>query len=784
MLLILLNLIPLLCPNESRSDRDNGFSLFIHPAYAGEVSGNENQPNSPAPAYVSIRDDAGHILSLSQENSVETMSDLTFSFQNLTLPLGQAESGQEEDWIFAAQEIYDQGLSAPDPVIDGLYSLGVTEDTTISFSWFDRISRKSIPVPGIPERIHVIYIKEPSLKASGELSYDKKTEGSDTLYLSGSAPILTVSPAQDGYSYLAIGSSDQWKEYPITEDKTTFTFTEGYYELKLWTVDGRGLKYFTDLPISQFFYDATPPSPPILSFTAADNVITGDMGETITSDSLQINASSSDTGSGLSHYVFILNNNERLEGNSLRLNPDYKGQISVQSFDLAGNQSPITKIEGDIILDQNSPEFSQLELEEGQVRKNGTIPDPTLSFQVRDDLAGLSMLTAAIGSQIFYENDYMGSTEGQLVKIDIPYKLLTQTNNLVTLKCLDRAGNSRIFTFQITMQAPEKEKKKKRDKEDSDEDERNSDEEEADITPPVLSMAGFQNFQVSGQPITVLTGVYDNIAEGLSSLVTIERYDMGGNLLSAKKLGPGSIRLYEEGNYIVRLEAVDKAGNRSELVKYCTLDLSGPTIASFQNLNRKKLEFFSFLDNPSDLVEDYSYTTSSLYLNGMEYDGHQIDSPGRYVLKLTAVDEVGHASEERAEFLIVDPELASREGKPEEVDKDKDGDKKQDPETLNGKENDNSLISENEKPSITQKISPSSNKTPVPISKNGTGQKLNGGSVSENKKIRKVNISRQAYESIQKFSQIISPSFIMEKEKENWFERVFWRAIQKAVSLL
>ena len=115
---------------------------------------------------------------------------------------------------------------------------------------------------------------------------------------------------------------------------------------------------------------------------------------------------------------------------------------------------------------------------------------------------------------------------------------------------------------------------------------------------------------------------------------------------------PGSFTVSEEGNYKVTLHGEDRSGNVSEKNGYFTIDKTGPGLMDLSSLDKKTFTSVSFTDDPRNSIRDYSFVTSSLTLSGKNYDGSKVTKPGRYILKMSAVDEAGHRSEEKAEFII------------------------------------------------------------------------------------------------------------------------------------
>ena len=169
---------------------------------------------------------------------------------------------------------------------------------------------------------------------------------------------------------------------------------------------------------------------------------------------------------------------------------------------------------------------------------------------------------------------------------------------------------------------------------------------------PEIGIKGFENFKVYEGNVTIFTYASDFDLNLKKTVMKIERRGMEGEVLQEMNTSPGKITVREEGDYKITLHGEDYSGHVSEQTGYFTIDKSGPVLMDFSALDNKTFTSISFTDDPRNLIRDYSFVTSSLTLNGKKYDGRKITKPGRYILKMSAVDEVGHRSEERAEFVV------------------------------------------------------------------------------------------------------------------------------------
>ncbi|MCR5000850.1 MAG: hypothetical protein K6A71_03545 [Lachnospiraceae bacterium] len=114
-----------------------------------------------------------------------------------------------------------------------------------------------------------------------------------------------------------------------------------------------------------------------------------------------------------------------------------------------------------------------------------------------------------------------------------------------------------------------------------------------------------------------------------------------------------TISISEEGAYELNVTAADLAGNTAGKSIKFTLDMTGPEIEYIENLDKKYIKSFRLPDNFSEYIKDKNGVNYKTYINSMNYDeGSEIDEDGKYVLKVSAVDEAGNQAEKSVEFIV------------------------------------------------------------------------------------------------------------------------------------
>ncbi|MCR4590132.1 MAG: cadherin repeat domain-containing protein [Lachnospiraceae bacterium] len=560
-------------------------------------------------------------------------SDVVFEFVNLNEPADEDDRGR--DWLFCEKDTVD-GRDIYTPVKDNRYSPDITGDTEISFVWIDRISGETKEEKSLPRSFRIKYINPDGLSCVSEFSHEGASSG---YRLNGSKPALSIDPPEAEYTFLSVLKNDEEEVYELTGGHNVFTFEEGEYELKLWSEDGWGVRRYHDLECESFQYDASSPAMGGIRLRPSDRNAYTKYGKVYTSKSLLIIPEASDSLSGIDHYVFhTFNNTDKSEyeayGDELQLDPGFTGIISVYAVDRAGNTSE-QKVSPEIIIDNTDPVLNTKEIEAMKGKKDGI----KILLTAEDNMSGLKELTLFLNGEELCENSLSGEKSAGLEK-NLETGDLKEGRNNLKLRILDMTGNESVYDFSI-----EKEDERGKDEEGDE-----PVQEESGDEAPEMYLKGFKNFQKTEKDVRIEAGLSNNFPD--EGHIYIERHGLDGELLESYEAEPGLISVSDEGNYAVHYE-IENGGSVYERSGYFTIDRSSPMIRSLKEIDRKSFNSFSLSDDPLGSVEDLTYVNAHMTLSGREYDGRKISEPGKYILKITATDELGHRAEESAEFLIV-----------------------------------------------------------------------------------------------------------------------------------
>lgn len=180
-----------------------------------------------------------------------------------------------------------------------------------------------------------------------------------------------------------------------------------------------------------------------------------------------------------------------------------------------------------------------------------------------------------------------------------------------------------------------------------------------DMSPPVLSITGADDYEISPCDLTMTLNVREeNACQNVKALVEWEspQGEKQKKILTDGAWNANSVVVEEvtqEGIYKFIFTASDKAGNTSQISKQIMVDKTCPVITGISDFQGKWLKEFCMDHKASQYVEDFTTYSCQMMLDGRLYiPGQRILREGRHILKLTAVDAAGNESTESAMFMI------------------------------------------------------------------------------------------------------------------------------------
>lgn len=182
-----------------------------------------------------------------------------------------------------------------------------------------------------------------------------------------------------------------------------------------------------------------------------------------------------------------------------------------------------------------------------------------------------------------------------------------------------------------------------------------------DKTAPQVSIEGFTDHLVTGSSVTAKLSASDDYYQGLETEVRIIKEDVEGNR-QERSLDMGSVaaggaetetEFAEDGKYTIYLSATDRAGNTAGVEKSFIIDTQPPVIRFMEEYDGKYFISFSLKHSIEEMLLDFTLSDYKMTLNGLYYDGAgEVTEEGKYLLEITAQDEVGHETHAKAEFIV------------------------------------------------------------------------------------------------------------------------------------
>ncbi len=489
----------------------------------------------------------------------------------------------------------DGGMTLP--VTDGEYVMSPEGTEDIRFVMF-YISREGILKP-LSSEPYVVEFRD-KVTAAPRVSLNEGNEESD--------PCLTVSPRAWVDTFVRVKSDTETALYHITDQNTKISFPEeGAYQLRVYTMDGKGNKTYAKDLAQEVIKDSTPPE--ISEVTLDGKKVDG---KALYSGDIVLRVQARDELSGVKSVFIEAGKGQVYEATELKIKAPFQGKISIWAEDQCGNISSKVTFDEVITADHEGPDI--------RIGNDGVQEDQLiLSIRAEDELSGVKKMTIRINEEEVYRGDETEKTIG------VDLKKLILGENRITVTAEDEAENKSEGSMSL---------------------------ERKDDTPPVIRFYGIIDQEIYAEDVELKTVIKDDSGECRNSWLLTEIRDQAGNLIFRQKNDPADLSFTQSGIVTVSAYAEDPYGNRSEKQITFTIDKDAPKINGLDTLDGKELKEFSMEQPPEELIDDLSYVNYDLYLNGLEYDGSAVTRSGKYVLKLIASDEVGNRSSKSASFTI------------------------------------------------------------------------------------------------------------------------------------
>ncbi|MBO4375407.1 MAG: hypothetical protein J5829_09910 [Lachnospiraceae bacterium] len=530
----------------------------------------------------------------------ETDMEISFNEDNYALNAGNVTFVLDRDALLPGQiYVYEDG-GVITSVNDYTYVMEAGEDGEIKFVNF--------------------YIKQGSeLKSVGESPYF--VEFADSLKflpdvtvheaVDGRGPSVTVGTRPWVQTYLCIDDGTKKTERHIT-GKTDVEFKEdGEYRVSVYTMDGLGNRTYSNKLPESFIVDR---KPPVITELETDRDSVDEKG-IIFDKKVTLSAKAWDERSKVEEICWIAAGQEAKAG-SLVINPPFKGNVEVYAIDSAGNRSEKVEYFSELVVDDEEPVLKVSQ----KTGENGILK---LEIGAADKLSGTEKIVTKLDGKVISEKK--GSKD--VVSIDLDDDGYEEKR--VVILAFDRAGNRAEGSVTI---------------------------KKSDTTAPVIDILGVTDRSIYGNDVEIMIDAKDDSGciPDLSSQIFVR--DAGGKMIYSQTTDSRKLWITQSGIVTLTVTATDEEKNRAVSTVSFIIDKDAPLISGVEKYDGKVFEDFILDEEPQDMIEDLSCVTYDVYLNGLEYDGREVEKSGNYVLKIAATDEFGRRSEQKAEFSIIKDE--------------------------------------------------------------------------------------------------------------------------------
>lgn len=182
-----------------------------------------------------------------------------------------------------------------------------------------------------------------------------------------------------------------------------------------------------------------------------------------------------------------------------------------------------------------------------------------------------------------------------------------------------------------------------------------------DQTAPDIVVEGITPYEITKEAVNLKGLITENNIMPKGTKLEISREDLNGKteiitseyLDTPEKESTYAASITEEGKYHAVILSTDKAKNTTKKELYFIIDKTAPDISDLENFNGKYLQSFTWDKDKNDVIKDLTAVESHIFLNGIEYDGSfSAEEDGKYVLEISAEDELHQKSKKSAEFIV------------------------------------------------------------------------------------------------------------------------------------
>ncbi len=315
---------------------------------------------------------------------------------------------------------------------------------------------------------------------------------------------------------------------------------------------------------------------------------------------------------------------------NLTFNLEGEYEVYVRAIDGAGNEQVTDRVH--FYIDKTAPEVALYGVKEGAVtNKNvglGVICEEDFYESVNVDLT----IKKSVGGRSNINEPAVFEHNRRIEKRKVA--LSEDGEYEVTMCAVDMAGNKSVTeTLRFTI----------------------------DKTAPNISMSGVSQYGQYAGGVSIKLKLEEEFYENSKVKLRAVKTDLDGNagelelpeMIPDGKITILNLAFNEDGFYRLNVDVKDEAGNNNSKCYQFLIDSSAPEISGIDNYDGRYYRTLIPENEAQINARDLTLKNYQLLLNGIEYDGvSEINKEGKYVLSAKAVDELGHTTEQSAQFII------------------------------------------------------------------------------------------------------------------------------------
>jgi len=322
---------------------------------------------------------------------------------------------------------------------------------------------------------------------------------------------------------------------------------------------------------------------------------------------------------------------EKITNGTTPYSTDADYEISYKVVDKAGRESNYGPIQ--FRVDKVAPK-----LEVSGAAQNGTSTNPVNA--VMSIIEDFYWDMESVSAKIYKKVDGQGERLLEDVKVNPTSARTSISKNLsddgeyrFEMEATDKCGNHSTLTYSFLV----------------------------DANAPLVELGGVKNYDSTDKAVDLTVKVTEDFYTTNKLVINgtrkgddgkEEKLNFSGYNVNSARITTIPQQFKEDGVYDIEVKSTDKAGNSDSKKVHFTIDSKAPVIKALPEYDGTLLKAFNWNYKLDELVSDLTVCDVNIYMDGVEYDGKSELTDGSHILRIEAVDELGHESSVEYSFVV------------------------------------------------------------------------------------------------------------------------------------